>query len=143
MRASSDASIRSKARATARATDRPLHRRGAGSASAPRCWHNPAPPRCAEAVDPGDPALPVAGSGSLSGVRKSTRGRWRAAVLIGVHLLIALHIAHFLSQGRTLSPVEPSESMYTLELGQLNAGFIFFLVALLSTAVAASAGTGS
>jgi len=77
----------------------------------------------------------VAGTGSLSGVRKSTRGKWRAAVLIGLHLLIAAHAAHFLMTGRTLSPVEPSESMYTLELGYVNAGFVFFAAALLATVI--------
>lgn len=87
------------------------------------------------AVDTSDPALPVVGSGTLSGVRRSTRGRWRAAVLIGLHLLILLHITHFLLAGRTISPVEPSEAMYTLELGQLNAGFVFLVLALLSTLI--------
>ena len=85
--------------------------------------------------DPGDPALPVAGQGSLAAVRPSHRARWRAGVLVAVHLAIAAHAAHFLVAGRTLSPVEPSESMYTLELGQINAGFIFFGVALLATVV--------
>ncbi|MDH3626192.1 MAG: tetratricopeptide repeat protein [Acidobacteriota bacterium] len=79
---------------------------------------------------PGHPALPVA-----KAIRKSRRGRWRAAVLILVHLIAAAHIAHFMSRGETISPVEPSESMYTLELGELNAGFLFFVVALLLTAV--------
>jgi tetratricopeptide (TPR) repeat protein/ferredoxin len=50
-----------------------------------------------------------------------------------VHLLIAAHIAHFLAAGRTLSPAEPSESMYTLELGFINAGCLFFAVTLLGT----------
>jgi len=77
----------------------------------------------------------VAGTGSLSGIRKSTRGKWRAAVLIGLHLLIAAHAAHYLVTGRTLSPVEPSESMYTLELGYVNAGFVFFATALLATVI--------
>jgi polyferredoxin/tetratricopeptide (TPR) repeat protein len=48
-------------------------------------------------------------------------------------VVVAAHVTHFLVAGRTLSPVEPSESMYTLELGWVNAGFIFFAVALLST----------
>jgi tetratricopeptide (TPR) repeat protein/ferredoxin len=85
------------------------------------------------AVDHGDPALPVAGSGKLSAVRKSRRARWRAAALIAIHVVVAAHVTHFIIAGRTLSPVEPSESMYTLELGWVNAGFIFFAVALLST----------
>ena len=75
--------------------------------------------RCNLAVDTGDPALPVAGSGTLSQVRKSTQGKWRAIVLLSVHLLVAAHITHFVIAGRTLSPVEPSEAMYTLELGQV------------------------
>jgi tetratricopeptide (TPR) repeat protein/ferredoxin len=56
-------------------------------------------------------------------------------VLIGVHAIIALHISHFLMKGRTLSPVEPSESMYTIELGYVNAGFVFFGVALVATLI--------
>ncbi len=56
-------------------------------------------------------------------------------VLIGVHALVALHVTHYLLAGRTLSPVEPSESMYTLELGYVNCGFIFFAVALAGTLV--------
>jgi polyferredoxin/Flp pilus assembly protein TadD len=86
-------------------------------------------------IDFGDPALPVAGQGSLSSVRRSRRGKWRAAVLIGIHLAIAAHISHYVVAGRTLSPVEPSESMYTLELGYVNAGFVFFAVALLGTLI--------
>ncbi len=86
-------------------------------------------------IDFGDPALPVAGQGSLSSIRRSRRGRWRAAVLIGVHLVIAAHITHFAIAGRSISPVEPSESMYTLELGYVNAGFVFFAVVLLGTLV--------
>ncbi|HXV75340.1 MAG TPA: tetratricopeptide repeat protein [Candidatus Polarisedimenticolaceae bacterium] len=89
----------------------------------------------ARAFDPGDPALPVAGRGVLSRVRPSRRSRVRATVLGAVHLVILLHVAHFLLAGRTLSPVEPSESMYTLELGQVNAGFVFFIAALVSTLI--------
>jgi polyferredoxin len=36
-------------------------------------------------------------------------------------------------RGSTLTPVEPSESMQTLELGYVNAGFVMFLVATLAT----------
>ncbi|NIM62839.1 MAG: 4Fe-4S binding protein, partial [Acidobacteria bacterium] len=86
-------------------------------------------------IDFGDPELPVAGRGSLSAIRPSHRSKWRAAVLIGVHVAIAVHATHFLLAGRTVSPVEPSEAMYTLELGYVNAGFVFFAVALLATLV--------
>jgi NAD-dependent dihydropyrimidine dehydrogenase PreA subunit len=81
------------------------------------------------------PRLPVLGASEVLKVRKSKRTRWRAGVLIAVHLLVAAHIAHYVLQGRTLSPVEPSESMDTLENGYLNAGAIFFGVALLGTLI--------
>jgi len=83
-----------------------------------------------------DLPLPVLGGAEAATkrpIRRSKMGRRRAAVLIGVHLLILAHIAHWLIAGRTLSPVEPSEAMYTLEQGLVNAGFIFFTLALLST----------
>ena len=90
---------------------------------------------CNIGVATDDPALPVAGTGKLSFIRKSKRSKWRAGVLIGVHALIALHLTHYLIAGRSLSPVEPSESMYTLELGYVNAGFVFFAIALAGTFV--------
>jgi tetratricopeptide (TPR) repeat protein/ferredoxin len=90
---------------------------------------------CNIGVKTDDPDLPVAGTGRLSFVRKSKRSKWRAGVLIGVHALVAIHLTHYLIAGRSLSPVEPSESMYTLELGYVNCGFIFFAVALAGTAV--------
>lgn len=37
--------------------------------------------------------------------------------------------------GKTVSPIEPSESMYTLQNGAINAGFIFFILAILATLV--------
>ena len=86
-------------------------------------------------ITPYNVTLPVAGTGKLSAVRKSTNGRKRALVLIALHLVIAAHVTHYLVAGRTLSPVEPSEAMYTLELGELNAGFVFLIVALLVTLV--------
>lgn len=68
-------------------------------------------------------------------VRPSTRSRWRACVLIAVHLVFIAHLTHWLITGSTVSPVEPSESMQTLELGLVNAGFIFFSLAILSTLI--------
>jgi polyferredoxin len=70
-----------------------------------------------------------------SPVRKSKIAKWRAAVLIAVHVVILAHVAQWLIQGLTLSPIEPSESMYTLEVGKVNAGFVFFTAAILSTIV--------
>lgn len=65
--------------------------------------------------------------------RRSRMGYWRAGVLIAVHVAIIGHIAWWLAAGKTISPVEPSESMQTLEQGVINAGFVFFALALLAT----------
>lgn len=82
-------------------------------------------------------ALPVVGATSPSAgpIRPSRVGKWRAASLIGVHVLIALHVLHWNYAGRTLSPVEPSESMETLWTGRVNAGALFFAAALLTTLI--------
>jgi polyferredoxin len=74
--------------------------------------------------------VPRAGCGPL---RKSTRSRWRALTLIGVYILFGLHYLHWYLRGRTLTPVEPSEAMQTFEQGLVNAGFLFFALAILST----------
>lgn len=68
-------------------------------------------------------------------VRKSKASRWRAAVLVGVHLLIAAHVAHWLVAGKTLTPVEPSEAMELGRNGIVNAGALFFLAAIAATAL--------
>ncbi|MCB8932561.1 MAG: tetratricopeptide repeat protein [Fimbriimonadaceae bacterium] len=68
-------------------------------------------------------------------VAKSRRAKWRALSLILVHAAIAIHIAHWAQTGRSLTPLEPSESMQTLEQGLLNAGFIFFVLMIASTLV--------
>jgi len=54
-------------------------------------------------------------------------------VLLAVHAAAAVHIAHWKLTGRSVSPVEPSEAMETLELGYVNAGFVLFVVAILAT----------
>jgi len=69
------------------------------------------------------------------GLRASKRGVWRVAVLIGVHVLIIAHIVHWKLTGKSVSPVEPSEAMQTLELGYVNAGFVLFVGLILSTLV--------
>ncbi|MGE3164482.1 MAG: tetratricopeptide repeat protein [Planctomycetota bacterium] len=73
---------------------------------------------------------PVAAKG---GIRKSRASRWRVLVLVSIHVLFAVHLTHWFLAGRTVSPVEPSESMFFLERGELNAGFILFSAAILST----------
>lgn len=67
--------------------------------------------------------------------RRSKAGKWRAAVLIGLHVVLALHIAHWLNRGKTLTPLEPSEAIYTFTQGYVNAGAILLALAILSTLV--------
>lgn len=61
--------------------------------------------------------------------------RRRAWVLLGVHVLIALHVTHWYATGRTLTPLEPSEGMEFSKAGIVNAGAAFFAIAILSTLV--------
>jgi polyferredoxin/Flp pilus assembly protein TadD len=82
----------------------------------------------------------VLDAGSISPqIRRSRASRWRAGVLIAVHVAIAAHVLQWWYSGSrtgvraTVSPVEPSEAMYTLEEGLVNAGFVFFIVAIVST----------
>lgn len=77
--------------------------------------------------------LPIAGGGTK--IRRSRAGLWRAGVLIAVHALVALHIAHWHFRGSTLSPLEPSEGMEFAKHGVINAGFIFFALMILSTLI--------
>ncbi len=65
--------------------------------------------------------------------RASRYGRWRAATLAGVYVLMGLHIAHWKIAGKTLAPLELNEVMHTLELGVITAGFLFMLTACAAT----------
>lgn len=81
--------------------------------------------------------LPVLSStaNSHGKIASSRTSRWRAAVLICLNLLMIGHIVHWKIAGETISPIEPSEAMYTLQNGAINAGFIFFIVALAATLI--------
>ncbi len=68
-------------------------------------------------------------------IRRSRSTRFRVAVLLGVHALVALHLAHYWLSGRTLSPVEPSEAMELSKHSIVNAGAIFFAATILLTFV--------
>jgi polyferredoxin/tetratricopeptide (TPR) repeat protein len=81
--------------------------------------------------------LPVLQNPSVqeSGIRKSKTSRWRATVLIGLNLLMVAHIIQWWVMGSTISPIEPSETMYTIQQGAINAGLIFFSLAILATLI--------
>jgi polyferredoxin len=70
-----------------------------------------------------------------SDIRKSRASGWRAAVLVILSLLMVAHVIQWWLMGRTVSPIEPSETMYTLQHGAINAGFIFFALAILATLI--------
>jgi len=72
---------------------------------------------------------------SRAGMRKSKTSRWRATALILLNLLMIAHIIEWRVMGKTVSPIEPSETMYTLQNGFINAGFIFFSLAILATLI--------
>src|SRR2546422_11583405 len=72
---------------------------------------------------------------SKTGIRKSKTGRWRAAALIALNLFMIAHIIQWRVMGKTVSPIEPSETMHTLQKGFVNAGFIFFTLAILATLI--------
>ena len=75
------------------------------------------------------------GGGSHPIIKRSRSAKWRAAVLITVHVIIAAHIIQWLISGSTLTPIEPSESMETIRNGVINAGFVFFTLAIVSTLI--------
>jgi polyferredoxin/tetratricopeptide (TPR) repeat protein len=57
-------------------------------------------------------------------------GHWRAASLIALHLLIIAHILHWWMTGDSIGRFVLSDSMRTLELGEINPGFVLFIVAI-------------
>ena len=72
--------------------------------------------------------------------RKHSKLRW--TVLILVQVLIIAHVALWLIgkqygwfDGKTLTPIEPSEGMEFVKNGIVNAGAIFFALTLLSTLI--------
>ena len=92
----------------------------------------------------GQPAVPGEGGMSLpiiqeggdkQPIRPSKMG-WKRAIVLGtIQLLIIAHVIQWLIMGTTISPVEPSEGMETVRDGVITAGFIFFVLALLSTLI--------
>jgi len=81
--------------------------------------------------------LPVLANvaGKESAIRHSKTSRWRAAALTALTLLMAGHVVQWWLTGRTISPIEPSETMYTFQNGAINAGLVFFSLAILATLI--------
>jgi polyferredoxin/thioredoxin-like negative regulator of GroEL len=67
--------------------------------------------------------------------RPSNIGRWRAGALIAVHLLMVGHILHWWLTGRSFGRFVLSDSMRTLEIGEVNPGAILFAASLFVTAL--------
>ncbi len=82
-------------------------------------------------------SLPVLDCGSSKApmMGRTRIARWRAGVLTLVNMLMIAHLIQWAIMGMTVSPIEPSESMETLEVGVVNAGAVFFIVAILSTLI--------
>ena len=81
--------------------------------------------------------LPVLNNSAVrkDGIRDSRASRWRAAALIALTLLMIAHVIQWRLMGKTITPIEPSEAMHTLQSGAVNAGFIFFSLAILATLI--------
>jgi polyferredoxin/Flp pilus assembly protein TadD len=81
--------------------------------------------------------LPVLNNGASGKdkIRDSRSSWWRAVALITLNLLMIAHIIQWWLMGSTITPIEPSESMYTLQSGAVNAGFIFFTLAIFATLI--------
>jgi polyferredoxin len=74
-------------------------------------------------------------AGERAEIAHSRTSRRRAIVLFTVNLLMAVHIIQWWLMATTVSPIEPSEAMYTLRDGAVNAGVIFFSLAIIATLV--------
>lgn len=80
------------------------------------------------------PVLPSS-DGPEDGIQRSKTSRWRALSLILLTLLMIVHYVQWQITGSTISPIEPSEAAFTLQNGYVNAGFIFFTLAILATLI--------
>lgn len=76
--------------------------------------------------------------GATNGAVEAPRrryGPWRAASLILVNLLMVAHFVHWRLSGRTVAPLEFSETMHAALEGIVTAGAIFMAVAVLATLI--------
>lgn len=68
-------------------------------------------------------------------VPRSSIARWRVGVLIAVHVAMIAHILHWWMTGRSVGRFVLSDSMRTLEIGEINPGFLLFVASLVVTAI--------
>ncbi|MEZ6196829.1 MAG: tetratricopeptide repeat protein [Planctomycetota bacterium] len=100
------------------------------NAKAPRCESPPDAPLAADGSYDPDPV-------TRGRVRASRMGRRRALVLVAIHVVVFARILHWKLTGspRVVAPVEPSEAMYALADGVLNAGALMLIISMLSVLV--------
>ncbi|MFO0873031.1 MAG: tetratricopeptide repeat protein [Phycisphaerales bacterium] len=89
---------------------------------------------CTSTPSPVRVSLPVLAAPAPR-VKRSRNARRRWIVLVAVQLLMIAHVVQWLAMGSTTTPIEPSETMETVKSGIINVGAIFFVAALVSTAV--------
>ena len=81
------------------------------------------------------PVLDTAKRTRPHSVPRSSIARWRVGVLIAVHLAMIAHILHWWITGRSVGRFVLSDSMRTLEIGEINPGFLLFTGSLAVTAL--------
>ncbi len=64
---------------------------------------------------------------------RSRYAKWRALTLALVYPLMAVHVIHWKTAGKTLAPLELHEVMFTAELGIITAGFLLMLAVTIAT----------
>lgn len=89
----------------------------------------------AGAAAPASRSSPTSDGAQAASAPQRGYGRRRAAILVGIHVLAGVHIAHWRLHGTTLAPLELNEAVYTLELGIVTAGFLLMAFAALGTLV--------
>jgi len=82
---------------------------------------------------PADEGRQGAACGPTGRPRASKATRLRVWVLVGVHLLFAIHMLDWATTGRTYGLFEPSESMEFSKHSVVNVGLLFFGGLILST----------
>lgn len=82
------------------------------------------------------PVVQPRAKGAPRSTPRPTRiGRWRTFAFVLVYVLITVHVLHWWLTGRSLGRFVLSDSMKTLELGEINPGVILFALSLLVTLV--------